>query len=74
MSYLYTGQKGISLKEIIGILGNKNYDFIDFMRRRVDENGEEQTENRINAVSARDAASRSFHSADLKSASTERIQ
>lgn len=42
MSYLYTGQKGILLKEIIEKLGNKNYDFIEFRCRWVDENGEEQ--------------------------------
>lgn len=42
MGYLYTGEKGIPLKEIIGKLGNKNYDFIEFRCRWVDENGEEQ--------------------------------
>ena len=42
MSYLYTSQKGISLKEIIGKLGNKNYDFIEFRCKWVNENGEEQ--------------------------------
>ena len=44
MSYLYIGKKGMPLKEIIEKLGNKNYDFIDFLRRRVDENGEEQND------------------------------
>lgn len=41
MGYLYTGGKGISLKEIIKNLGNKNYDFIE-CRCRWNDNGQEQ--------------------------------
>lgn len=42
MSYLCIGERGISLKEIIGKLGNKNYDFIECRCKWVDKNGEEQ--------------------------------
>ena len=42
MNYLYTNEKGILLKEIIGKLGNKNYDFIECRCKWIDKNGEEQ--------------------------------
>ena len=42
MSYLHTGEKCIPLKEIIEKLGNKNYDFIEFRCKWVNENGKEQ--------------------------------
>lgn len=41
MGYLYTGEKGIPLKEIIEKLGNKNYDFIECRCKWKDENGKE---------------------------------
>lgn len=42
MSYLYTGEKGVPLKEIIEKLGNKNYSYIECRCKWVDENGQEQ--------------------------------
>lgn len=44
MGYLYTGEKGISLKEIIEKFGNKNYDFIECRCKWIDVNGQEQDE------------------------------
>lgn len=42
MGYLYTGEKGIPLKEIIEKLGNKNYEFIECRCKWKDENGQDQ--------------------------------
>ena len=42
MSYLNTGEKGISLKKIIEKLGNKNYDYIKCRCKWTDNNGQEQ--------------------------------
>lgn len=44
MGYLYTGEKGTPLKEIIEKLGNKNYDFIECRCKWVNEYGEKQDE------------------------------
>lgn len=42
MGYLYTGEKGIPLKEIIKKLGNKNYDFIECRCKWVNKYGQKQ--------------------------------
>ena len=42
MSYLYTGEKGIPLKDIIKSLGNKNYKYIECRCKYISENGQEQ--------------------------------
>lgn len=42
MGIVYTGEKGVPLKEIIEKLGNKNYNFIEFRCKWIDENGQEQ--------------------------------
>lgn len=42
MRYLYTGYKGIPLKEIINNLGNKNYNIIECRCKWIDDNGQEQ--------------------------------
>ena len=42
MGYLYIGDKGIPLKEIIKNLGNKNYDLIKCRCKWIDSNGQEQ--------------------------------
>lgn len=42
MSYLNTGEKGISLKKIIEKLGNKNYDYIECRCKWTDNNGHKQ--------------------------------
>lgn len=42
MSYLYTGEKGIPLKEIIKSFGNKNYKYIECRCKYIAENGHEQ--------------------------------
>lgn len=42
MEYLYTGDKGIPLKDIIKNLGNKNYDFIECRCKWIDEKGQER--------------------------------
>lgn len=40
MGYLYTGKKGIPLKEIIEKLGNKNYDLIECRCKWTDDEQE----------------------------------
>lgn len=42
MSYLYTGERGIPLKEIINHLGNKNYYYIECRCKWIDRNNQEQ--------------------------------
>ena len=42
MSYLYTGEKGIPLKDIIKSLGNKNYRYIECRCKYISENGQKQ--------------------------------
>ena len=42
MAYLNTGSKGVTLKEIINNLGNKNYNFIECRCKWIDGDGQEQ--------------------------------
>ena len=42
MSYLYTGEKGVPLKDIINSLGDKNYKYIECRCKYISENGQEQ--------------------------------
>ena len=42
MSYLYTGEKGVPLKDIIKSLGNKNYEYIECRCKWTNDNGQEQ--------------------------------
>lgn len=42
MGILYTGEKGIPLKDIIKSLGNKNYKYIVCRCKYISENGQEQ--------------------------------
>ena len=42
MSYLYTGEKGIPLKDIIKKLGNKDYKYIECRCKYISKDGQEQ--------------------------------
>ena len=42
MSHLYTGGKGIPLRDIIKNLGNKNYEYIECRCKWTNDNGQEQ--------------------------------
>ena len=41
MAYVYTGEKGKPLKDIIFSLGNRNYDYIECRCKWVDKDGKE---------------------------------